>query len=328
MKVVLFAWCPTATYYLEALIAAGVPPARVVTGPSGTALASSCERNGVPVQRIGDANAPELLQELQRLEPDLLLVSGWPRILRPPLRQLARLGSLNFHPSLLPDYRGRHPLYWAIARGEKRVGISVHHLTDEVDAGPILFQAAVDVPQDATSSSLAHAVDSVGAGWIPELLELARRGALPLGVRPSSPGSYFEPVRSEHAGVDWSRAGVELERWLRACQGTIQPYTFHAGMKLVPLAAKLAGQLSAGPPGTILRIDPDGITVATKPGTPALSVGHFWFLEREHDALGITRLLRLAVGDGFGAQPAASSRARDSATLGRPPASTSLRRKR
>ncbi len=233
--------------------------------------------------------------------PDLVLVAGWPKVFGPALLEVARVGTLNLHPSLLPEYRGRHPLFWAIVQGEREVGITVHHMSREIDAGPIVLQRAVAVPQNATPASLAHAVDARGAELIPEILLMMRNGKLPQGKTPTSAGSHFPPVRAKHGQLDWTLPSSEIERLYRACQGVVRPYTLFRGMKLVPRSLTLSVQTAAGSPGEIQRIGPDGISVAARPGSQAICIARWLFLEREYDALGLASLLSLEVGSRFGA---------------------------
>ncbi len=298
---VLFAWCPTAIYYFDALGAAGAAPRLVVTGTGLSAeapLARACAQAGVRLERQDDAGASALLHQLAEAAPDLLLVAGWPRRLGAELLAIPRLGALNLHPSLLPHYRGRHPLYWALLRGEPRVGLSVHHITADIDRGPVLLQRAVDVSPHATSESLAHDVDRAGAELIPEILSLARGAKLPPGT-PQAAGSDFPPVRPEHGNLDWTRPGPEVERHFRACTGVVRPYTLWQGMKLVPRTLCRARCASTAAPGTILDIDTAGVTIAAASGTPALRVARFLFLEREVDAADLARKLSLSVGAEF-----------------------------
>ncbi len=313
--VVLLAWCPTATLYLDALVRAGAAPVLVVTGfgaPAEAPLVQACERAHVPLERCRDANAVAFASRLAQLAPDLVLVAGWPRVLGEALRRVARSGIVNFHPSLLPCYRGRHPLFWAILRGEPEVGITLHHVTAEVDAGPILLQRAVAVPQGATSASLAEVVDRAGAGLVPDLLRSARFGALPPGTVPSDAGSYFPPVRAEHALLDWTCPAHRLERLVRACAGVTHAHSFFRGMKLVALAAHAVVAPRAATPGTVLSVGPDGTLVATgsddeaAPAT-ALRVTRWLFLEREHSAPSLAALADLAPGARLAANPALST---------------------
>src|SRR5262245_35200286 len=135
MKIVLFSWCTTTAILLEAIVAAGATPALVVSGLHSCAanvLQQVCTQSGFPFECSDDVNAPVFVDRIRSLAPDLLFVAGCPQILRCPLRDVFRLGAVNLHPSLLPAYRGRDPLFWAIVKGETTIGVTAHHLTEVV----------------------------------------------------------------------------------------------------------------------------------------------------------------------------------------------------
>jgi methionyl-tRNA formyltransferase len=304
MNIVLFAWCPTSVLYLDALAAAGAVPCLVVTGTRTSArapLVAACDRLGVPLERRYDINAADLKARLAAA--DLLLVAGCARILDPELCAAPRLGALNFHPSRLPDYRGKEPLFWALLRGEPIVAVSVHRMTDEIDAGPILFQREVAVPDRATSASLAALVDRAGADLVPDLIALAAAGELPAGLRSPGAGTRFPPLRAEHGLLDFTRHAVEVDRLVRAARGEIAAYTFYRGFRFVvlegePDEAAVPGVL----PGRVVAIDGDALVIAAARGI--YRARRFLFLDRIHDGPALAAALGLAPGAALSANPA------------------------
>ena len=306
MNVVLFAWCASSIAYAEALVAAGAPPRLVVTGARCSAaapLAEACARLGLALERRDEVNDAGFVARLRELPLDLLLVAGCARVLGPALLAAPRLGALNFHPSRLPRYRGKEPLFWALLHGEPSVAISVHHLVAELDAGPLLFQRDVLVPPRATSASLAAMVDAEGAALVPEILALAAAGPLPPGRDPGGPGSHFPPLRPEHGLLDFTRSAVELDRLVRACQGEIPAACFFQGLRLLVLEAEPAPSTSGSiVPGEVTRVNDGGIWVMTSSGV--LCLRRFLFLDRPHDARALAALLGLAPGQRFTHNPA------------------------
>jgi len=305
MRVVLFAWCPTSVLYLEALAAAGAPPALVVTGartPSDAPLARACDRLGVPLARRDDPSAPDLVAQLVALPTDLLLVAGCARVLGPELLAVPRVGALNFHPGKLPAYRGKEPLFWAILRGEPLVAVTVHHLTGDVDGGPVLFQRAVAVPPRATSASLAALVDAEGAALVPEILALARAGALPSGAPQSGPPSHFPPLRAEHGVIDFTRSTAEIDRLVRAADGEIAACFFFRGMRVIVREGEALAPGAGVLPGRVAAIGGGAIDVAATGG--AYRMRRLVFMGREHDGAALAAALGIAPGDAFSASPA------------------------
>jgi methionyl-tRNA formyltransferase len=303
MNVVLFAWCPTSVLYLSALADARSPPGLVVTGTGtspGAPLAVACEGLGVELWRRDDPNAADVVARVR--DADLLLVAGCGRILGPELCAAPKVGALNFHPSLLPAYRGREPLFWALARGEPRVGITVHRLTDDVDAGPILFQRAIPVPARATSASLAPLVDREGAALLPEILALAAAGALPEGERADQKGSHVPPLRPEHGLLDFTRSAVEIDRLVRAARGEIAAYAFTDGLRVLFVEGEPGDEPPPGAlPGRVVAVDGDALVIAAARGT--YRARRFVFLDRLHDGPALARTLGLGPGSAFSASP-------------------------
>jgi methionyl-tRNA formyltransferase len=305
MNIVLFAWCPTSVLYLDALAARGAAPRLVVTGgraPSGTPLDAACAHHGVPLERRDDVHAADLVARVRAC--DLLLVAGCARILRPEIHRAPRLGALNFHPSRLPAYRGREPLFWALLHGEPVVAVTVHRVTDEVDAGPILFQHEVAVPPRATSASLAPLVDRAGADLVPEILALAAAGALPAGTFPTEPGSRFPPLRPEHGLVDFTRTAPEVDRLVRAARGEIAAYAFLHGFRVILLEGEPGAdpETAAALPGSIVAIDGDALVIAAARGV--YRARRFLFLDRVHDGPALAAAVGATVGSAFTANPA------------------------
>ena len=306
MKVVLFAWCPTATSYLDALVADGARPVLLVTGPrtpEDGAIATRAANHGALLERSEDVNASPFVDRIRALAPDLLLIAGCSQILRAPLRSAARLGVVNFHPSLLPRYRGKEPLFWTLLEGETLTGCTAHHATDTVDAGPILLKREVAIAPRATSASLAREVDEAGATLVPELLAMARAGGLPPGQLPAEPGKLFAPLRPEHGLLDLSRGAIELDRLVRACVGEIPAFFFFAGMKVVVLEAEPSeAALRNVAPGTVVEIGGGRVRIAT--GTGDLVVRRWLFFGRVHDSDDLAARLDVRVGTRFTGNPA------------------------
>ncbi len=299
-SVVLFAFCPSSSAYVAAFADAGAHLAAVVTGPGG-GLAEACAGRGVTLWRSTDVNATGFVARVEALAPDLLVVAGCPQLLQGPMLGAARLGTVNLHPSLLPRYRGRQPLFWALLRGEATVGVTLHRATAEIDAGPILAQREVAVPPRATAASLAREVDAAGAALVPDLVRWIDEGALPPGTPQSGPSSRVPPLGPEHGLADWSRSAVELDRLVRAAAGEIAVFTHLAGMKLVLLEAEPA-DAPAGPPGAVLDVGSAGVVVAT--GAGALRVTRWALFGRTCSGEELGRSIGLRAGQRLSASPA------------------------
>jgi methionyl-tRNA formyltransferase len=171
---------------LDALMAAGVSVAALVLPPARTlpmlaaapTILDLARAHGLPILELelpGDGETPARLAAFQ---PDLICVACFPRILPPPLLTLPRLGCLNVHPSLLPRHRGPAPLFWTFYHGDAVAGATIHKMTGRVDAGEILFQSPVPIPDGINGAELEQACAAVGGRLLVEAVRGVASGAL------------------------------------------------------------------------------------------------------------------------------------------------------
>jgi methionyl-tRNA formyltransferase len=165
---------------------------------------------GLPVWSVGkiDEAALEVAREL---EPVAIGVACWPGILPASLTRLPRWGSLNVHPSLLPEYRGPAPLFWQVRDGLREAGVTIHRLSSRFDEGPILAQCPLRLPRGATGAELDQLAAEVGGELLGEVLDGFQAGNAAPREQPAG-GSYqgwpeekdFEAARSWSVGRAWN----------------------------------------------------------------------------------------------------------------------------
>jgi methionyl-tRNA formyltransferase len=130
-------------------------------------------QRGIPVFEAGSFQD---LRVLETVEPDVIAVACFSRLLPARLRGLARLAAINVHPSLLPRNRGPDPIGWTLAAGERQTGVTVHLLSDRADAGDILAQAPVEVPAGITRPDLERRCAGVGGELLVEVIRQLQAG--------------------------------------------------------------------------------------------------------------------------------------------------------
>jgi methionyl-tRNA formyltransferase len=166
------------------------------------------------VDVVVPASRERIAPLLRALEPDLALCAGFPWKLPAEALEAPRLGIVNFHPSLLPRYRGPIPVGWAIRNGDREIGVTFHRMAAELDTGPILSQGKLTLGDEWTWDELGPRVAGVVQEILPAALERAERGDPgDPQVESADYWSFFEP---EYAEIDWSRPAVEVERQVRA----------------------------------------------------------------------------------------------------------------
>jgi methionyl-tRNA formyltransferase len=157
-----------------------------------------------------------VVADLTALAPDFLFSFYYRLMLKTPLLALPRSGAWNMHGSLLPKYRGRVPVNWAIIHGERETGATLHRMLEKPDAGGILAQQAVPVLPDDTAAEVFHKVTlaaEMALDWVlPELLA----GRAQERQQDLAAGSYFGGRKAEDGRIDWTRPAAEVHNLIRA----------------------------------------------------------------------------------------------------------------
>jgi folate-dependent phosphoribosylglycinamide formyltransferase PurN len=172
--------------------------------PSRRSLSAICASRGVPCTTVASANAPEFAARLRELDVDVLLHQT-PEILRRDVLRAPKIGILNRHLSMLPDYRGAWPVFWQFVNSESCLGITIHMVDEGIDTGPVLEQAAVERRPDETLVSAHRRLFTHAVGLTADALARLARGET--GARPHSASTvcYRTPSPSEVLAFMFSR---------------------------------------------------------------------------------------------------------------------------
>lgn len=217
LRTVLFGDGAWAALSLRRLVAEGHEVAAVVgrSRASDAALADAAAEMGVPMKTPRRADDPAFVHALAELRPDLGLSIAYDQILRAPLRAVPRLGFVNFHAGMLPRYRGRNVVNWAILNGEDEIGLTAHCVDDGIDTGDILLQRSLPIAwTDGYGEVLARVIETM-----PDVVAETVAG-LALGTlraRPQQePGTYFSGRQDGDEWLDWTDSSVNLHNKVRA----------------------------------------------------------------------------------------------------------------
>ena len=223
MNAVVFAYHNVGVRCLKALLAGGMRVDLVVTHPDDPGETQWFERvadvaaaEGIPVAYVEDGVDPDLAARVAALAPDYLFSFYFRRMLPADLLAGARIAALNMHGSLLPRYRGRAPVNWAVLNGETETGATLHVMAAKPDAGDIVAQQAVPILPDDTAKEVFDKVTVAAeiALWsvLPQLL----RGNVPRRANDLSRGSYFGGRRPEDGRIDWAQPAQTIYNLIRA----------------------------------------------------------------------------------------------------------------
>jgi len=229
LRVVYMGTPALAAHILERLVASsgrGFTIVAVVTRPNQprerglrlepSEVAAVAERHGLATLKPAQVRTAEFLAELKSLEPDVLAIAAYGRMLPNPVLELPRLMPVNVHASLLPRYRGASPVEGAILAGDAETGVTIMRVTERMDAGPILLQRSIPIALDDTQGMLKDKIADLGADALIEALELARQGTLSPTPQDENVATYTSPISREHSVIDWEDEAVRIERMTRA----------------------------------------------------------------------------------------------------------------
>lgn len=146
------------------------------------------QARGIPVFAAGRLRDPAAVAGLQALRPDVLCAACFPRRLPAEWLALPRLGALNIHPALLPDYRGPEPIFWQFREGEPRLGVTVHQMDAGFDTGPLVAQAETPWPDGLREAEAERITAAAGGRLLAEILQAERWETRP---QPAAGARYF-----------------------------------------------------------------------------------------------------------------------------------------
>ena len=225
---VVFAYHNVGVQCLSVLLKHGIEVPLVLThedNPAETiwfeSVAALCRRHGIEAITPADANAPELVARLRTLKPDFLFSFYYRNMLVPAVLDIPARGALNMHGSLLPKYRGRVPVNWAVIKGETETGATLHYMTAKPDAGDLVGQQAVPIGPDDTAFDVFNKVTTAAAQVLDTHLPGLVAGTAPRIVQNLAAGGYFGGRKPADGLIDWRLGAREVHNLVR---GVAPPY--------------------------------------------------------------------------------------------------------
>jgi methionyl-tRNA formyltransferase len=289
-----------------------LPPERAATTAGFVDLEPLAVRSGVPVRRCADVNSADSVGRIRALRPDLIVVTGWTRLLSAELLRVPRRGCVGFHASMLPRNRGRAPVNWAILRGETVTGNTMMYLSADADAGDIVDQHPIRIEPDDTCATVYAKVGDAGAAMLRRHLAALLAGTAPRRPQDSGDGHAMLPKRTPSMGItDWNRPARAVHDWIRALT---QPYpgafTFLGDRKVMLWASAIPSRRPGGLPaeaGQILGYESAGVRVGTADGSLVVTAMSDTG-EQPEPAVGWARRGGLRAGDTFSPVPPETAR--------------------
>jgi methionyl-tRNA formyltransferase len=232
--------------------------------------------HGLPVLQPEHVNAPEALDALRALAPDVIVIAAYGQILKQPLLDIPKRGALNVHASLLPKYRGAAPVAAAILAGERETGVTIMEVVLALDAGPMVAQRSTAIDPHDTTGTLAEKLAAIGGDLLVEVLAAWASGHLAAQPQEASLSTYAAQITRDDASIDWSLPAEEV--WLRVRAYNPWPVATTAvdGEPLRILEAWPLDDEPADAPGTVVALPADsrvpGAAFAVRCGRGVLAV--------------------------------------------------------
>lgn len=210
-------------------------------------------------QKMRDGTALEILQELQ---PDLIAVVAYGKILPKEILELPRYGCINVHGSLLPKYRGAGPIQWSVINGESVTGVTTMYMGEGLDTGDMILKKETPIGENETYGELHDRLKEIGAQALVETIELIEQGKAPREVQDDSLSSYAPMLDKQIARLDFEKDAQTLHNLIRGLSPWPVAHTTVDGKLLKVHRAVLAD--GKGQPGEV--IDSKKFIVACKEG--------------------------------------------------------------
>lgn len=226
--------------------------------------------NDIPVYqptKLRDGAAAELIKSLN---PDILVVVAYGRILPDEMLNIAKFGAINVHASLLPKYRGAAPIQWAVLNGDKITGVSTMYLASEMDIGDVIYTAETEIGEFETSGELFDRLMVMGAELLHKTLTDIEAGTAPRIPQNNDEASYVTMLDKSLSPIDWTKTPREIIKWVYG----LQPWpvaTMQLGNDTFKVyAAEYTDNKTDKAPGSIVSAGKKGIELACADGCTVL----------------------------------------------------------
>jgi methionyl-tRNA formyltransferase len=220
---VVFAYHNIGVTGIECLLQAGVEIKLVVTHQDDPeeniwfgSVAELANRHQIPVITPDNPNQPELIEHIAELQPQWLFSFYYRHMLSAALLAIPSRGAYNLHGSLLPKYRGRAPVNWAVLHGESTTGVSLHQMVEKPDAGALIDQEAVAILPNDTAHDVFLKLTPAAKTLLNRCLPLLLDGKIEPKPLDLAQGSYFGGRKPEHGRIDWHQSAWAIHNLVRA----------------------------------------------------------------------------------------------------------------
>ena len=222
--------------------------------------------NSIPVEQPERLSSSEVQARLAAYDADIMVVIAYGLLLPKDILIMPKYGCINVHASLLPRWRGAAPIQHAILAGDKQTGVTIMQMTPGLDEGDSLLQSVLPLSDKETSASVHAKLGDIGASSLLEALDAIEQQTITPVKQDSTQVTYASKIKKQDAKVDWEKSAQAIHRMIRAYNPWPVAYCEYQGVSVRLWHAEVIAESSIEKPGTVVRMNKEGIDVATGDG--------------------------------------------------------------
>ncbi|WP_270646519.1 methionyl-tRNA formyltransferase [Paeniclostridium hominis] len=217
------------------------------------------------------AREESFVEKLKEINPELIVVVAFGQILPKSILDIPKFGCVNVHASLLPKYRGAAPLNWVIINGEEKTGVTTMYMDVGLDTGDMILKSEIPLDDEITAGELHDKMMIDGANVLKETIDLIAQGKAPR-EKQNDDETCYSPIMDKTLGnIDWDKSAKDIHNLVRGVNPWPSAYTTYENQTMKIWKTKVVDKNSDKAPGTILKVDKDGIEVNTGNGVIQIS---------------------------------------------------------
>lgn len=220
----------------------------------------------LPVLQPEKIKTEEFTAELEKLQPDLIVVVAFGQILSQRILDIPPLGCVNVHASLLPRYRGAAPIHWSIINGEKETGVTTMLMDAGLDTGDMLLKDKVAITEEMTTEELHDQLMAMGGKLLAETIDGLANGTITPEKQDDSISNYAGMLNKETGHIDWSKSAVEIHNLIRGLNSWPVAWSMKDGKNYKFWRTKVENSNSDKTPGTVVELRKNSFCLATGEG--------------------------------------------------------------
>lgn len=233
---------------------------RTLTAPP---VKVEAEKHGIPVFQPEKIRQSQELQTILELNPDLIVTAAFGQILPKELLEAPQFGCINVHASLLPELRGGAPIHYAIIQGKEKTGVTIMYMAEKLDAGDILTKVEVPILEDDNVGTMHDKLSVAGAKLLSETIPALLNGEITPIKQKESEATFAYNIRREQEKIDWTNSGESIYNHIRGLNPWPVAYSLLQGNVIKIWQAVKVPLNHTEVPGTIVKVEKDGIIIAT-----------------------------------------------------------------